>query len=251
MNGKVVLVTGGAKGIGRGIVERFLEGGAAVALFDIDREAAEQAAGQLGAGGRVLPLIGDVACASDAREAVERTVAQFGALDVLINNAGIDLEGRVDELTEDQWDRQLNVNLKSVFLFSKYAIPHMRGRGGAIVNISSVHAFYAYAGCPAYDASKAGMIGLTRTMALDHGRDGIRVNAICPGYIDTPLLRHWLESTPDPAATMAEVMKAHRLGRIGTPRDIAEAAFFLASDAAGFVSGAYLIVDGAMTTAGH
>ena len=104
---------------------------------------------------------------------------------------------------------------------------------------------------PAYDASKAGLIGLTRTMAIDHGRDGIRVNAICPGYIDTPLLRSWLDHVPDASGAMAEVLKAHPLGRIGTPRDIAEACYFLASDAAAFISGTYLIVDGAMTVPGH
>jgi NAD(P)-dependent dehydrogenase (short-subunit alcohol dehydrogenase family) len=143
------------------------------------------------------------------------------------------------------------VNLKGYFLFSKYAIPHLRGRAGVIVNIASVHAFVSYEGYAAYDASKAGIIGLTRAMALDHGREGIRVNAICPGYINTPLMDKWLADLPDPETTMREVMRAHPLGRIGTPRDIAEAALFLASDAASFISGAYLVVDGAMTAAGH
>jgi len=119
------------------------------------------------------------------------------------------------------------------------------------VNISSVHAFVSYAGTPAYDAAKAGVIGLTRTLALDHGREGIRVNAICPGYISTAMLDAWLAVQPDPEATRKQVLSFHPLGRIGTPRDIAEAALFLASDAASFISGTCLVVDGALTAAGH
>jgi NAD(P)-dependent dehydrogenase (short-subunit alcohol dehydrogenase family) len=155
------------------------------------------------------------------------------------------------EYSSAQWDRQLGVNLKGAFLFAKYAIPHMRGRGAAIVNISSVHAFVSYAGNAAYDASKAGLLALTRTLALDHGSDGIRANAICPGYIDSPMMEEWLAGVPDREPTMRQVLSCHPLGRIGTPRDIAEAALFLASDAASFISGACLVVDGAMTVAGH
>ena len=251
MQTKVGLVTGGARGIGRGIVERFLENGASVALFDVNREAATKTADELCRKGKVLLLVGDVTREEDVCQAVAQTVAQLGGLDVLVNNAGIEVTGRVDELAGEAWDRQLAVNLKGAFLFSKHAVPRMRAKGGAIVNISSVHAFCSYPSCAAYDASKAGMIALTRTMAIDHGSDGIRVNAICPGYIDTPMLDEWLDTVPDRKATMAEVMKYHPLGRIGTPRDIAEAVLFLASDAAAFISGTYLIVDGAMTVSGH
>ena len=155
------------------------------------------------------------------------------------------------EMTSSVWDRTLEVNLKGAFLCSKYAIPRMRGRGGAIVNISSVHAFVSYEGNAAYDASKAGMIGLTRALALEHGRDGIRVNAICPGYIDTPMMDEWLRMQADPEATKRQVLSVHPIGRIGTPRDIAEAALFLASDSAAFISGTFLVVDGAMSAAGH
>ena len=186
----------------------------------------------------------------DARRAVEETVTEFGALDILVNNAGILVAGKMSELTSEQWDRQLNVNLKSIFLMSKYAILQMRGRGGAIVNISSVHAFVSFPENGGYDASKAGMLGLTRTMAMDHGAEGIRVNAICPGYIRTPLLDKWLNAQPDPAATMRETLKWHPLGRIGTPRDIADAAVFLSSDAASFITGASLVVDGALICSG-
>jgi meso-butanediol dehydrogenase/(S,S)-butanediol dehydrogenase/diacetyl reductase len=134
---------------------------------------------------------------------------------------------------------------------SKYVIEKMTARGGAIVNISSVHAFVSWTGSAAYDATKAGLVGLTRAMALDHGPAGIRVNAICPGYIDTPLMERWLESVSNREETMRQVLACHPLGRIGTPRDVAEAALFLASDAASFISGTTLVVDGAMTAAGH
>jgi meso-butanediol dehydrogenase/(S,S)-butanediol dehydrogenase/diacetyl reductase len=134
---------------------------------------------------------------------------------------------------------------------SKYVIDKMTASGAAIVNISSVHAFVSWAGSAAYDATKAGLVGLTRAMALDHGPAGIRVNAICPGYIDTPLMESWLESASNREETMRQVLAWHPLGRIGTPRDVAEAVLFLASDAASFISGTTLVVDGAMSAAGH
>lgn len=248
---KIAIVTGGASGIGKGIVELFAESGAAVVIFDIDGVRARAVAASLAERHRVMAIEGDVSNEQHVQAVVEQTVKQWGGLDILVNNAGIEVTGTVTELTAEQWDRQLGVNLKSAFLFSRYAIPHMRGRGGAIVNISSVHAFASCAGCAAYDASKAGLIGLTRTMALDHGRDGIRVNAICPGYIRTPLMEQWLAALENPDETMRQVMSYHPLGRIGTPRDIAQACLFLVSDAASFITGTYLVVDGAMTASLH
>ncbi len=249
--GKTVLVTGAAAGIGAGIAERFSEAGYAVAAFDIDGDGAGSIAGHLRAHAPAIAIQGDVAVEANARDAVARTVDAFGGLDVLVNNAGIEVSGSVSDLTPTAWDRQIAVNLRGAYLMSKYAIERMRGRGGAIIHISSVHAFISWQGCAAYDATKAALIGLTRAMALDHGREKIRVNAICPGYIDTPLMEKWLASVPDRDDTMRQVLSCHPLGRIGTPRDVAEAALFLASDAASFVSGAYLVVDGAMSVAGH
>lgn len=251
LDDKVALVSGAAMGIGAGIAQRFSEAGATVVVFDINGERAAEAVKAL-APGRAKAITGDVSCEADVRSAVDETVTQFGSLDVLVNNAGIEVPGQVVDLTSADWDRQLGVNLKGAFFFSKYTIPHMRTqKRGVIINISSVHAFVSYAGNAAYDASKAGLIGLTRALALDHGSDGIRVNAICPGYIDTPLMDAWLATVPDPEATMRQVLSFHPLGRIGTPRDVAEAALFLASDAASFISGTYLVVDGAMTASGH
>jgi NAD(P)-dependent dehydrogenase (short-subunit alcohol dehydrogenase family) len=251
LENKVAIITGAAAGIGAAIAERFSEAGAAVVLFDVNGEGARRLEQKLRQIGRALAVPGDVSREEDVKAAVEQTIREFGILDILVNNAGIEVAGPMVDITSGNWDRQLDVNLKGVFLCSKYAIPHLRGHGGAIVNISSVHAFVSYEGNAAYDASKAGMLGLTRALALEHGREGIRVNAICPGYIDTPMMDEWLRLQPDSAATMRQVLGVHPLGRIGTPRDVADAALFLASDAASFITGTFLVVDGGMTAAGH
>jgi NAD(P)-dependent dehydrogenase (short-subunit alcohol dehydrogenase family) len=251
LEGKVALVTGGAVGIGAGIAERFVAEGASVAIFDINGEGARERAQQLGGPGQALAIQGDVSSETSARDAVQQTVAHFGSLDVLVNNAGIEVAGPISDMKSEAWDRQLAVNLKGAFLFSKYAIPPMLGRGGAIINISSVRAFVSYPGGIAYDASKAALIGFTRALALDHGKDRIRVNAICPGYVDTPMTEEWLKTVANREETMRQVLAVHPLGRIGTPRDVAEAAVFLASDAASFITGTTLIVDGGMSVAGH
>ena len=244
---KTVLVTGAASGIGAAVVERFSSGGYQVAFFDIDGDAARATASRISSATRRQVLEGDVSNEQQVKEAVTRTVTELGSLDVLINNAGIETHGTVVDLSTEQWERQLAVNLRGVFLFSKYAIPEMR-RGGSIINISSVHALVSWPRCAAYDATKSALIGLTRAMAVDHGKDGIRVNAICPGYIETRLLEQWFATG---MASKQEVLKFHPLGRIGKPSDIAEVAFFLASDAASFISGTHITVDGALTALGH
>jgi len=211
---KAAIVTGAAAGIGAGIARRFAKGGYAVALFDIDGPGATRIAAELGDQTSTITIQGDVSNEDDVRRAIKATIARFERVDVLINNAGIEVAGSVASLT-------------------------------------SVHAFVSWPDCAAYHATKSGIVGLTRAMALDHGREAIRVNAICPGYIETPLMEPWLASLPDREETLAQLRRFHPLGRMGTPRDVAEAAFFLASDAASFISGTYLVVDGAMTTAGH
>lgn len=246
---KSALITGGGSGIGTGIAERFARGGYAVSIFDINMAGAEVVATRLNKTSRAIPIYGDVANPVDAMRAVDATLEAFGTLDVLVNNAGIEIPGSVTSLAFEEWDRLIDVNLRGAYLFSKCAIPKMK-RGSSIVHISSVHAFASYRDCAAYDASKAALIGLTRAMALDHGPDGIRVNAVCPGYIDTPLMEKWLETVDDRDAVMQEVMKWHPLGRIGRPADVAEAVYFLASESAEFISGAFLVVDGAMIASG-
>src|SRR4051794_6776509 len=170
---RTAIVTGAAAGIGAGIARRFAEGGYAVALFDIDGPGANRIATELGDQTSALAIQGDVSNEDDVRQAVETIIGEFKTIDVLINNAGIELGGSVVNLTSAEWDRQIAVNLRGIFLMSKYSIPKMREQGGAIVNISSAHAFVSWPDCAAYDATKSGIMGLTRAMALDHGREAI------------------------------------------------------------------------------
>jgi NAD(P)-dependent dehydrogenase (short-subunit alcohol dehydrogenase family) len=248
---RVALVTGAAMGIGEGIAQRFLDEGAGVALFDWNSQALRDTAQRLSASGSVIAIEGDVSLESDVVRAIRCTLDTFGRLDILVNNAGIDLAGKVTELTATDWDRLLGVNLKGTFLFAKHSMAELERNRGNIVNISSVHALVSFEACPAYDAAKAGLLALTRTLALDHGPAGVRVNAICPGYILTPMTEKWFASVPDRATTEEQVRNLHPLRRLGTPRDIAEAALFLASDAASFISGATIVVDGGLTIYGR
>jgi NAD(P)-dependent dehydrogenase (short-subunit alcohol dehydrogenase family) len=255
-DGRVVLVTGGALGIGRGIVRSFANEGAAVAVADRDEAAAKALAVELNAGGaRAIATIGDVAVEGDARRMVAETLRAFGRLDVLVNNAGIlprDWYSRVEDLPEAAWDRIVDVNLKGTFLLSKHAIPELRrSGGGAIVNISSVQGLQSMPRVAAYGATKAGILSLTRTMALDHAREGIRVNAICPGTIDSELVRDLAQAEGgDLEENLRRYGSFHPLGRIGLPEDIGNAAVFLASDRASFITGESLNVDGGFMAQG-
>ena len=249
-DGRAVLVTGGAMGIGRGIVDAFLDAGASVAIADIDGQAAAATAVSSAAGtGRTMATVGDVSVAADAQRMVAETVAAFGRLDVLVNNAGIaplDWYARLEDISEERWDRTLDVNLKSIFLMSRAAIPHIRAAGGgAIVNMASVQGLQSMPRVGAYAASKGGVLSLTRAMAMDYAHEGIRVVAICPGTIDSEMVRSIARSEGgDEAATIARFGASHPIGRIGTPADIGAAAVFLASDAASFITGESLSVDG-------
>lgn len=244
-----VLVTGAGSGIGAAIAKRFLGEGRSVILVDLNGPAAHKVLRSASAGARGMVLEGDVSDEKFVRRAVETTDAEWGPLQVLVNNAGIEINGRVVDQPREKWDRQIAVNLTAVFLLSKYCIPSMRSRGGgSIVNISSVHAFASWPGCAAYDASKAGLLGISRALAVDHGPDGIRVNTVCPGYIRTPLLEQWFASKD---TGEQDALRFHPLGRIGRPEDIANAVFFLASDQASFITGTVLTVDGGLMAAGH
>jgi len=246
---RTVLVTGAASGIGAAIARRFLVEDDSVALFDIDADGARQVAERSGRAENALILQGDAGVESSVREAVTKTEAKFGSVSVVVNNVGIEFNARVEEQSREEWDRHIAVNLTSVFLFSKFCIPGMRANGGgAIINISSVHAFVSWPRCAAYDATKAGLLGVTRALAIDHGPEGVRVNAICPGYIRTPLLERWFAAIENGEQ---EAAKAHPLRRIGEPVDVANAVFFLASEQASFITGAVLTVDGGMMAAGR
>ncbi len=255
-DGKAVLVTGGALGIGRGIVQGFAREGAGVAIADIDRGAAEGLGADLRAsGGRVVVTVGAVSKAEDAERMVREAVAGLGRLDVLVNNAGIqpiDWYYRVEDTPEEVWDRILGVNLKGTFLMSKYAMPHIRAAGGgAVINMASVQGLQSMPGVPSYAASKGGILSLTRNMAMDYAPEGIRVTAICPGTIDSEMVRTSARAEGgDIEANLRRYGAFHPLGRLGRPEDIANAALFLASERASFITGEYLCVDGGFMAMG-
>ncbi len=243
---KVAIVTGGAAGIGRATALLFAREGAAVAVVDVD-EAGAQAVAQTitEAGGQAIAIGCDVSRAEDCRRAVRRTVEAFGGLDILFNNAGIIRRATVLDMTEEEWDRVMAVNVKSVFLMSRYAIPHMAERGGgAIVNTGSGWGLVGGPNAVSYCASKGAVVNMTRAMAIDHGPQKIRVNCVCPGDTDTGMLRREARQLGAAEEEFLAEAADRPLGRIGTPEEIAQAVLYLVGDAASFVTGTTLVVDG-------
>lgn len=246
--GKVAVVTGGAQGIGRATVEKMHAEGAHVAAYDIDvgRGAALESA--FGAERPPLFVRCDVTSEAEIVDAFARVRDRFGRLDILVNNAGINAYYDAATMTQAEWESVFAVDLKGAWLCAKQAIPALRAAGGgSIVNVASIHAFMTIAGMFPYAAAKSGLVGLTRSLALDLGADNIRVNAVCPGWTRTQLVQEWFDLQPDPVAAEAEVLRVHPLGRIGTPAEIANVIAFLASDEASFVSGAAWLIDGALS----
>lgn len=246
---KVAIVTGAGSGIGKATAELFAEEGARVVAADWNKSTGEQTVGTIrGAGGEATFCHADVSRATDVENMVQTAVEQYGRLDALVNDAAIQILARLVETSEEDWDRLQSVNLKGVFLGCKYAIPAMmRNDGGAIVNIASVLGFVGDPDLAAYCASKGGVIALTKVAALTYGPDGVRVNCICPGDVDTPLVADYFNKDPDPARLRQEVYSKYALRRIATPREIAEAAAFLASDESSFMTGGTLVIDGGLT----
>jgi NAD(P)-dependent dehydrogenase (short-subunit alcohol dehydrogenase family) len=254
---KVVIISGGAHGIGEASALAFARAGYRVAVADIDQHAGKEVADrcrQLGP--ETVFVEADIAGADGAREAVRQTVTAFGGVDVLFNNAGIQPAGSyktAEDLDERMWDRVMDVNVKATFLLCKYAIPEMRKRGGGvIINNASVQGLQSQKLVPVYAASKGAVLSLTRNLALDYAAHNIRVVAICPGSVDTPMLRATaaLASPADPEGMLSEWGRKHPLGRIGRPEEIAEVVVFLASDKASFVTGDYVCVDGGLMAKG-
>jgi NAD(P)-dependent dehydrogenase (short-subunit alcohol dehydrogenase family) len=246
LGGKVAVVTGGASGIGRGISHRMAEIGAFVALLDIDDVKGRESAAEVEAhGGEAIFLNCDVRSAAECRRAVESVIAQRGKIDILSNCAGIAIRKDIVDLTEDEWDLALDVTLKGIYLLSREVVPHMIRNGrGSIINIGSGWSLKGGPRAASYCAAKGGVVNLTRAMAIDHGKHNIRVNCVCPGDVETPMLRsECAQMGEDLPAFMREA--ANRpLGRVGTPDDVANAVLFLASPMANWITGAALVVDG-------
>lgn len=248
--GKAAIVTGGASGIGKTTAERFLEEGARVAVMDISDEACGAASAELKAKGYdPLFITGDVSKAKDVDRMVDEAVQTLGRVDVLFNNAGILVEGTIEQVTEEAWDRIMSVNVKGAFLMCKKVIPLMLKQGrGAIVNNASCSGLVGDRNAIAYNTSKGAVVLMTKCLALDYAQKGIRVNCVCPGEIDTPMFRQEARYRNKPVEEYRkELCEYHPIGRLGVPREVADAVLFLASDDASFVTGTALSVDGGYT----
>ncbi|MCH8187207.1 MAG: SDR family oxidoreductase [Proteobacteria bacterium] len=244
--GKVCIVTGGGSGIGRATCLLFAQEGGKVVVADKSLEAAETVAGEVGEA--AIALRTDVSDSQSVRAMLKQTVDRFGRLDVLVNNAGYGIPGSVVETDEADWDRLMAVNLNGVFYGCKYAIPIMRERGGGvIVNTASVVATVGIRDRAAYCASKGAVAALTRAMALDHVAEGIRINCIAPGTIDSPYFKEMLADSERPEALRRELEQRQAMNRLGTPEEIARGILYLACDDSSFVTGTMLTVDGGMT----
>jgi len=247
--GKVVLITGAGVGIGRATAVLFAKEGAKVGVNSLTPAHGEETLRWVvEAGGEGIYIEGDVSRAADAERAVAETIKAFGKLDILFNNAGIVIPGRIDNTSEEDWDRTMAVNLKGVFLTSKYAISEMqKNGGGVIIHNASVVALKGVKDRAPYTASKGGVWALTKAMAADYISENIRVNCICPGTIYTPSLQQRIAASPDPKAALANFIARQPMGRLGKEEEIAAGVLYLASDEASFITGTTLLIDGGMS----
>lgn len=241
---KVVLVTGIGSGIGRATAMIFAQEGAKIVGADVNQEKGQEAVEAIkSAGGEAIFVRADVSETSDVKRLVKKALA-YGRIDVLFNNAGVELVKKLKDTTEEEWDRIIKINLRSVFLCCKYVVLEMaKGGGGVIINNSSVAGLIG-SFSPAYSASKGGIIAFTKTLAVELAPDNIRINCICPGAIETPMLHRVLEKQGDPELIRRERIKSYPMGRFGKPEEVAQTALFLASDESSFMTGAVVVVDG-------
>jgi 3-oxoacyl-[acyl-carrier protein] reductase len=243
LSGQVAIVTGGARGLGRAIAETLSACGAKVALVDVNAETlAETVAAIRQAGGTAEAFVGDVTDSQRVNQVVEEVIARLGSLEILVNNAGITRDSLVMRMKDEQWDAVLGINLRGTFLFTRAAArPMLKAKRGRIINIASVSGLMGNPGQANYSASKAGVIGLTRTVARELASRGITVNAVAPGFIATDMAAKLGEDV------LQQVKAQTPLGRLGDPQDVADAVLFLASEAASFITGHVLVVDGGLS----
>jgi NAD(P)-dependent dehydrogenase (short-subunit alcohol dehydrogenase family) len=253
LEGKVALITGAANGIGRAIALRFAREGAATGLLDLSAAAAERTACEIrDEGGRAVALPADVSKGDDVRRAIRTLVETFGRPTILVHNAGIMPEGAIDSTPEEDWDRVFAVNVKGAYLTCREVIPLMRAAGGgAIVLMASITGVNGFPGLAAYSGTKGALISLARAMAIDHAAEGIRVNAISPGTIDSPMLHEFVAAQADPERTRRAFDEVQPRGRVGTVDEVVNVVAFLASDQASYVSGSNVKVDGGMSIKGE
>jgi NAD(P)-dependent dehydrogenase (short-subunit alcohol dehydrogenase family) len=242
---RVAVITGAGSGIGRASALEFGREGARVVVADINSAGADETVKLITAlGGQAMAVPTDVADPTSVQHLVEETLQAYGEVHVVFSNAAIQVNKTVEDTTVEEWNREMAVNVGGIFLCSKYFLPHLRRTKGCIVNMASVNGFFMEPMCAGYCATKGAIIALTKAMAIDHGKDGIRVNCICPGYIDAGLAWGYFEVQPDPAAARVAAGKLHALWRIGKPEEVARVAVFLASDDASFMTGSAVVVDG-------
>lgn len=249
LEGKSTIVTGAGKGIARACAEEFARQGALLTICDIDDALGTAAADAIAAsGGTVQYVPADVSSSAQVKAMTDAAAERYGGIDRLFNCAGIAGNGSVVDCPEEEWNRVLAVNLTGMFLVAKHAIPHMRARGGgAILNMASVSAFWGEPGTVAYNASKGGVLALTRAMAQDHGPEGIRVNCLAPGFHDTGMVDDYFDAQPDGAEARKRINQLMATRRIGRPEELARTAAFILSDANGYMTAAAVVLDGAMS----
>jgi len=246
--GQSVIVTGGASGIGLAAAEHFALAGADVTILDTNEHVLSGAIERLnGNGQHIVGAVADVSRSAEVTAAFDQVVARLGRLDVLVNNAGISFARRVDEYTDEELDRLLAVNLKGAFFCVRAALPALRRSRGAIVSVSSMTGLVGQDSGAAYSASKGGLVAMTKSLAIELSRDGIRVNCVCPAGVDTPLMHQWAATLPDPEGVLRRQAEMHLTGRMASSSEIADAILFLASPAASFITGIALPVEGGAT----
>ena len=247
--GKTAIVTGAARGIGLGVAQHFVRDGARVAMIDRDAAAVEAAAADLNqqCPGSAIAVTADVAVSADVSRAVAAAMSQLGGLDILVNNAGIHFARAIDAYTDEEWQRIFSVNVNGAFYVTRAALPGLRRSRGVIVMVSSMTALVGQDKGAAYVASKGALVSMTKALALELAADGIRVNCVCPAGVDTPLMRAWAATLPDPEAVLRGQAEMHLLKRLATADDIAQTIAFLASPAASFLTGTIIPIEGGAT----
>lgn len=250
LTGKTALITGAGRGIGEAIAKTFARQGANVVVLDVEREQAEEVTEAIHKeGGTAMSIAADVSKENEMRQAFENILSRFGTLDVLVNNAAVQIIGPLHEFTEEQFDQVVDVNMKGVFIGCKLALPiMMKQSSGVILSVSSVLGVVGDHDMAIYGATKGAVIALTKSLAVSYGSYGIRVNCVCPGDVNTPMVQHYFDSQPVPAEAREQVSRHYPLKRIAEPEEVANTLVFLASEEASFISGGSIFVDGGLTS---